>query len=100
MVGAEAGEVARERLATMEATSDGFKIAERDFELRGPGVLFGTQQHGLSDLQFLAVVLRDPRLIDDARTAARALAADGKAPEILGGLKGSWKTRLQLPGAG
>jgi ATP-dependent DNA helicase RecG len=100
MVGAEAGEVARERLATMEATSDGFKIAERDFELRGPGVLFGTQQHGLSDLQFLAVVLRDPRLIDDARTAARQVAEAGGGGALLASLKGGWRTRLQLPGAG
>ena len=100
MVAEGAGEIARERLATMEATTDGFKIAERDFELRGPGVLFGTQQHGLSDLQFLAVVLRDPRLIDEARDAARRLAAEGRGAEILGGLKGGWRTRLQLPGAG
>jgi ATP-dependent DNA helicase RecG len=100
MVADGAGEIARERLATMEATSDGFVIAQRDLDLRGAGALFGTQQHGLSDLQFLAVVLRDPRLIDDARDAARSLASEGKAAPMLGALKGSWKTRLLLPGAG
>ncbi|HJQ96906.1 MAG TPA: ATP-dependent DNA helicase RecG [Candidatus Polarisedimenticolaceae bacterium] len=100
MVGEEAGDLARERLSTMEATSDGFKIAERDLDLRGAGVVFGTQQHGASDLQFLADVLKNPRLIDDARNAARALAQEGKAASILGALKGSWKTRLLLPGAG
>jgi ATP-dependent DNA helicase RecG len=61
MVGEEVeGETARARLKTMETTSDGFKIAEKDLELRGPGAVFGTQQHGLSDLQFLATILRDP----------------------------------------
>jgi ATP-dependent DNA helicase RecG len=98
MVGEGAGEIARERLATMEATSDGFVIAQRDLDLRGAGALFGTQQHGLSDLQFLAVILKEPRLIDDARDAARLIAAEGRAGEILASLKGSWRTRLQLPG--
>src|SRR5262245_32036650 len=100
MVGQEAGGMAQERLATMEATNDGFKIAERDLDLRGAGSVFGTQQHGLSDLQFLADVLKNPRLIDDARTAARRLAQEGKAGSILGSLKGSWRNRLLLPGAG
>jgi len=100
MVGEEAGALARERLSTMEATNDGFKIAERDLELRGAGVVFGTQQHGLSDLQFLADALRDPKLIDEARDAARRLATEGRSARILASLKGSWRTRLQLPGAG
>ena len=100
MVADGAGEIARERLATMEATSDGFVIAQRDLDLRGAGALFGTQQHGLSDLQFLAVVLKEPRLIDDARDAARGLATAGKAADLLARLKGGWRTRLMLPGAG
>ena len=100
MVADGAGEIARERLATMEATSDGFVIAQRDLDLRGAGALFGTQQHGLSDLQFLAVVLKEPRLIDDAREAARQVAADGHAADLLASLKGGWRTRLMLPGAG
>jgi ATP-dependent DNA helicase RecG len=100
MVADGAGEIARERLATMEATSDGFVIAQRDLDLRGAGALFGTQQHGLSDLQFLAVILKEPRLIDDAREAARELASQGRSGEILAGLKGAWRMRLQLPGTG
>ena len=100
MVAEEAGSLARERLSTMDATNDGFKIAERDLDLRGAGVVFGTQQHGASDLQFLADILKNPRLIDDARTAARELAREGKAAAILAALKGSWKTRLLMPGAG
>ena len=38
----------------MEQTCDGFRIAVKDLELRGPGAVFGTQQHGLRDLRFLA----------------------------------------------
>ena len=100
MVGEEAGDLARERLATMEATNDGFKIAERDLDLRGAGAVFGTQQHGASDLQFLADILKNPRLIDDAREAARRLAGQGHAVALLAGLKGGWRSRLMLPGAG
>src|SRR4030095_5476530 len=100
MGGEEAGGLARERLATMEATNDGFKIAERDLDLRGAGAVFGTQQHGASDLQFLADILKNPRLIDDAREAARRLAGQGHAVALLAGLKGGWRSRLMLPGAG
>jgi ATP-dependent DNA helicase RecG len=102
MVGEDAaeGKAARDRLATMEATSDGFKIAEKDLELRGPGAVFGTQQHGLSDLQFLAVILRDPGLLDAARDEARRLADAGRAEEILARVRGAWRKRLELPAIG
>jgi ATP-dependent DNA helicase RecG len=105
MVGEEAGAQARERLDVMEKTSDGFRIAERDFDLRGPGAVFGTQQHGLSDLQFLAVTLRDPGLVDRARDEARVFVAreglDG--PEmrgILSTLRPGWRRRLDLAAVG
>ena len=97
--GAE-GETARERLKTMEATSDGFKIAEKDLELRGPGAVFGTQQHGLSDLQFLAMILRDPALLDDARQEAMRVAESGGAELVFAQLGGTWRKRLQLPAVG
>jgi ATP-dependent DNA helicase RecG len=97
--GAE-GAAARQRLKTMESTSDGFKIAEKDLELRGPGAVFGTQQHGLSDLQFLAVILRDPALLESARAEAHRLAADGRAEGVLAGLRGAWRARLELPALG
>ncbi len=101
MVGENAeGETARERLKTMEATSDGFKIAEKDLELRGPGAVFGTQQHGLSDLQFLAVILRDSGLLDDAREDARRVADAGGADAVFSRLGGAWRTRLELPRVG
>jgi ATP-dependent DNA helicase RecG len=48
-------ENARERLSTMKATTDGFKIAEKDLEMRGSGDFFGTRQSGkmLSDIKNL-----------------------------------------------
>jgi len=97
--GAE-GELARERLKTMEATNDGFKIAEKDLEIRGPGSVFGTQQHGLSDLQFLAVILRDPALLDTARDEARRISDDGRADDVFALLGPTWRKRLMLPGVG
>jgi len=61
----EEKELARERLETMVQTSDGFKIAEVDLKLRGPGEFFGTRQSGLP-------ALRLANLIDDADILARA----------------------------
>ena len=95
------GAQARERLRIMEETSDGFRISERDLELRGPGVVFGTHQHGLTDLQFLAVILRDPSLLEAARAEAQALvggtARGGEhASRILSSVRPAWKHRLGL----
>jgi ATP-dependent DNA helicase RecG len=101
MVGDAAdGETARERLKTMETTNDGFKIAEKDLELRGPGAVFGTKQHGLTDLQFLAAILRDPGLLDDARSEAKRVAASGGAQDVFARLGGTWRRRLELPAVG
>ncbi len=98
------GSEARERLAVMAETSDGFRIAERDLEIRGPGAVFGTQQHGLSDLQFLSAVLRDPSLLEAAREEARALVAGkggaDRARRLLGSLRPGWRRRLSLAGIG
>ncbi len=106
MVGEDGvGRDARERLRIMEETSDGFRIAEKDLELRGPGAVFGTQQHGLSDLQFLALVLKDPALLDAARAEAHDLVHGGpggqaRARRILGSLRGAWRRRIRLAEVG
>jgi len=105
MVGGENhGKDARERLAVMEQTSDGFKIAEKDLEIRGPGAVFGTQQHGLSDLQFLAEVLKAPALLEAGRREAQAMVGDdasrGRAEKLLRSLGGKWKRRLDLARVG
>ncbi len=97
----EIGRQARDRLRIMETTNDGFRIAEMDLELRGPGVVFGTLQHGLSDLKFLAMALRDTALLEAARAEARWLLAsepDGyaRSTRLLEGLRSAWRRRLDL----
>jgi ATP-dependent DNA helicase RecG len=64
------------RLSALEATSDGFQIAERDFELRGPGDVLGTRQHGKLPLRS-ADLVRDQKLLEETRTIAFQLVADG-----------------------
>lgn len=66
---------ARERLSIIRDTSDGFKIAEKDLELRGPGEVMGTRQTG--QLQFrVANLVRDKDLILDVRKAADIVLQD------------------------
>lgn len=57
------------RIKAVESTNDGFKLAELDLELRGPGALFGTFQHGALDMQIAKIT--DAKLISAARTAAK-----------------------------
>lgn len=65
-------QLGRERLAIMRETTDGFVIAEKDLELRGPGEMLGTRQTGL--LQFkVADLMRDADLLPAVRDAAHAL---------------------------
>ncbi|MCI0653207.1 MAG: ATP-dependent DNA helicase RecG [Methylococcaceae bacterium] len=66
---------ARERLSVLRETNDGFKIAEKDLELRGPGDVMGTRQTG--QIQFkLADLGRDKPLIDRAVAAAQRIQAE------------------------
>ncbi|MGB5177242.1 MAG: ATP-dependent DNA helicase RecG [Gammaproteobacteria bacterium] len=77
-------ETARERLAVLRASNDGFEIARRDMELRGPGEVLGTRQTG--EMQFhIANLLRDEALLTSVEAAAAqlmALAPDNVAPLI------------------
>ncbi len=70
---------ARERLKTMHETTDGFEIARRDLQLRGPGEFLGARQSGVPMLRF-ADLERDADLVEAARDcAARMLAGDPAA---------------------
>ena len=60
------------RLRTLASTTDGFRIAEEDLKLRGPGDFFGSRQHGLPQLA-LADLSGDLRLLQEAQAAARSL---------------------------
>ncbi len=61
--------VARERLGIMEETSDGFKIAEKDLDLRGQGEIFGTRQSGIQSFK-IANIIRDIEILEAAKKEA------------------------------
>ena len=67
-------DAARKRFDTMSETQDGFKVAEEDLELRGPGEFFGTKQHGLPELRF-GNILKDFEIMEEARLEAFELVA-------------------------
>jgi ATP-dependent DNA helicase RecG len=62
-------ELARERLGVLRVTSDGFEVARKDLELRGPGELLGTRQTGLAEMR-VADLLRDADLLPRVQRAA------------------------------
>lgn len=72
-------EVADERLKTLEATTDGFVLAQKDLEMRGPGQFLGTQQSGMPELPL--ALHTDMRLLHEAREAATQLLA--RDPNLL-----------------
>ncbi len=61
--------VAQERLGIMEETSDGFRIAEKDLELRGPGEVMGTRQSGIPTFR-IGNIVRDIHILEEARREA------------------------------
>ena len=69
--------MAKERIKTMELTNDGFKIAEKDLELRGAGDIYGIRQSGLMDLK-IANPIRDSELLVEAQTEALELGKNEK----------------------
>jgi ATP-dependent DNA helicase RecG len=96
---------ARRRLEVMVKTNDGFKIAEEDFNIRGPGEFLGTRQSGLPDFR-VAHIGRDIKILTEAREAAFALIdAD---PELKNPkhmmlrliLLERWRGRFELAGTG
>ncbi len=79
--------MAKHRLATMRQTNDGFVIAEKDLELRGPGELLGTRQTGLATFR-VADLARDAGLLPQVRELADRLLAE--SPDVADRIIGRW----------
>ncbi|MFT3906739.1 MAG: ATP-dependent DNA helicase RecG [Steroidobacteraceae bacterium] len=79
-------QLGRERLAALRDSNDGFEIARRDLQLRGPGELLGTRQTGLAQMR-VAELVRDADLLDGVRAAAAQLQPQ---PGIVRQLIGRW----------
>jgi ATP-dependent DNA helicase RecG len=87
LYGGKLSEMARARLAAIRETNDGFVIARRDLELRGPGELLGTRQTGLADMR-VADLMRDSDLLPAVQTAAEILLRE--KPEAVRALTRRW----------
>ncbi len=93
-------EQSEKRLKALTETTDGFEIAERDLQLRGPGDFFGTRQSGLPTLR-VGDLLRDHQLMEAARLEAVAALDDPDQAATLAALvRSSWEQRFGLAGVG
>jgi len=94
-------EVARERLGIMEETNDGFKIAEKDLEIRGPGEVMGTRQAGLPEFR-VANLVRDLDLLQAARKEAEfyvnARATSPEAADLIKRVQNDARLKLAAVG--
>jgi ATP-dependent DNA helicase RecG len=89
-------DAARERLKALAETSDGFVIAERDLELRGPGDFFGTRQSGLPKLR-TGDLVRDRDMMEQAHREARKLVDEGAlTPDLLEFVRTRWQDQFGL----
>ena len=88
------------RLKALTDTSDGFEIAERDLQLRGPGDFFGTRQSGVPTLR-VGDLLRDHALLEAARSeAVTALDDPPRASALVAMVSATWEQRFGLVGVG
>ncbi len=94
-------EVAEERLRTMVETTDGFRIAEIDLKLRGPGEFFGTRQWGIPAFR-IANLLRDQEILEWAKREAAEFVAHPPSREefeaFVAYLRSEWPRRYGLAG--
>jgi ATP-dependent DNA helicase RecG len=89
-------DLGKERLKALADTTDGFTIAERDLQLRGPGDFFGTRQSGLPTLR-TGDLVRDHSIMERARDeATRFLAENAAAAPLVEQMKAAWPTRFGL----
>jgi ATP-dependent DNA helicase RecG len=102
-LGAGLTEEAEQRLGCMVETTDGFKIAEKDLEIRGPGEFFGTRQSGLPTLR-VANLIRDHDILAAARREAINYVehppSEEKFREFVTHLKTSWPRHYGLVAVG
>lgn len=75
LIYASKSEVCRQRMSIMEETNDGFKISEKDLEIRGPGEFFGTRQHGLPELR-IANIFKHMKILKIAQQEARYIIGE------------------------
>ena len=80
------GRIAKERLAVLRDTNDGFVVAQRDLELRGPGELLGTRQTGLPDYR-VADLVRDAQLMPQVQITAEEIR---RSPEQAAAIVRRW----------
>ncbi len=93
-------ETGKARLQALVDTNDGFVIAERDLELRGPGDFFGTRQSGLPTFR-VGDLGRDSAIMEQARREAQDwIATDEGIAELAGRLRHQWKARFGLAEVG
>jgi ATP-dependent DNA helicase RecG len=81
------GRIAKSRLAVLRDTNDGFLVAQRDLELRGPGELLGTRQTGLPEYR-VADLVRDAELMPKVQLAAETVQR--KSPESAAAIMRRW----------
>lgn len=74
-------DVCRQRMAIMEETNDGFKISEKDLEIRGPGEFFGTRQHGLPELK-VANLFKHIKILKLAQQEARYILGEDNSLQL------------------
>jgi ATP-dependent DNA helicase RecG len=105
LTGGRLTEDAQQRVDAMVSTTDGFRIAEVDLELRGPGEFFGTRQSGLPEFR-LADLIRDAAVLEEARREAVDIIArdlelrDPANRALRQGLLERWRGKLALASVG
>jgi ATP-dependent DNA helicase RecG len=93
------GEDAKRRLGIMVESNDGFRIAEEDLDIRGPGEFFGTRQSGMPDLK-IANIVRDAKLLNVAHGEAFSLIQKDSSlkefPLLRNSLERFWEGKIEL----
>lgn len=85
-------DTAQQRMKVMETTTDGFKIADEDLKLRGPGEFFGSRQHGLPEMK-IADMLEDRSTLEETQRAAKEIMA--RDPELSSPESAALKNEIQ-----